>query len=112
DRLGLRGGGQPDARAAKLHRGRSHGHRPRVARVRDPHGAVPRADAAMSETWQFWVDRGGTFTDCIGRDPATGELRVVKVLSSDDAPIEGIRQLLSLGPEDPLPVCTLRLGTT
>jgi len=66
----------------------------------------------MSETWQFWVDRGGTFTDCIGRDPATGELRVVKVLSSDDAPIEGIRQLLSLGPEDPLPVCTLRLGTT
>ena len=32
-------------------------------------------------TWQFWIDVGGTFTDCIARSPA-GELRPIKVLSS------------------------------
>ncbi len=62
--------------------------------------------------WQFWVDRGGTFTDCIGRDPTTGALRVTKVLSADDAPLRGIRALLGLGPGDPLPPCELRMGTT
>ena len=35
--------------------------------------------------YQVWVDRGGTFTDCIGRDPGTAEVRVTKVLSSDAA---------------------------
>jgi 5-oxoprolinase (ATP-hydrolysing) len=39
----------------------------------------PRADAAPP--WEIWVDTGGTFTDCLARDPA-GELRRVKVLSS------------------------------
>lgn len=62
--------------------------------------------------WQFWVDRGGTFTDCIGREPGTGALRVTKVLSADDAPLRGIRALLGLGPADPLPPCELRMGTT
>ena len=33
--------------------------------------------------WQFWIDRGGTFTDCLGVDPATGEVTAVKVLSDD-----------------------------
>jgi len=62
--------------------------------------------------WQFWIDRGGTFTDCIGRDPATGALRVVKVLSSDDAPVVGIRRLLGLGDRAPVPPCDVRMGTT
>lgn len=62
--------------------------------------------------WRFWIDRGGTFTDCIGVDPQTHELRVTKVLSSDDAPFIGIRQLLGLEDNAPLPPCELRLGTT
>jgi len=62
-------------------------------------------------TWRFWIDRGGTFTDCIGADPS-GALHVTKVLSSDDAPIEGIRALLGLGPDDSIPPCEVRMGTT
>src|SRR5687768_6555676 len=62
--------------------------------------------------WQFFIDRGGTFTDCIARHPETGELSVVKVPSSDDAPLVGIRQLLGLATDDPIPPCEVRLGTT
>ncbi len=61
---------------------------------------------------QFWIDRGGTFTDCLGRDPETGEIREVKVLSSDRAPLIGIRRLLGIGEEVPLPACEVRMGTT
>ena len=61
---------------------------------------------------QFWIDRGGTFTDCIHRDRDTGALRVTKVLSSDQAPLEGIRALLGLGPNDPIPPSEVRMGTT
>jgi 5-oxoprolinase (ATP-hydrolysing) len=66
----------------------------------------------MSDRWQFWVDRGGTFTDCVGIAPGNGEVRVAKVLSSDDAPLRGIRMLLGLGPEDPIGPCHVRMGTT
>jgi 5-oxoprolinase (ATP-hydrolysing) len=66
----------------------------------------------VSSRWEFWIDRGGTFTDCVGRDGHTGEIRVVKVLSSDRAPLEGIRRLLGLGPGDPIPPCDVRMGTT
>ena len=62
--------------------------------------------------WQFWIDRGGTFTDCLGRDPASGEIRVAKVLSSDRAPLLGIRQLLALEPDAPIPASDIRMGTT
>ncbi|HKE18428.1 MAG TPA: hydantoinase B/oxoprolinase family protein [Kofleriaceae bacterium] len=62
--------------------------------------------------WQFWIDRGGTFTDCLGRDPASGDVRAVKVLSSDTAPIEGIRRLLGIGPDAPIPPADVRMGTT
>lgn len=64
------------------------------------------------ERWRFWVDRGGTFTDCIGREPGTGALRVTKVLSSDDAPLRGIRAILGLRPDEAIPPCELRMGTT
>jgi 5-oxoprolinase (ATP-hydrolysing) len=59
----------------------------------------------------FFIDRGGTFTDCLCID-AEGQVRVAKVLSSDRAPLEGIRQLLGLGPDDPIPPCRVRMGTT
>jgi 5-oxoprolinase (ATP-hydrolysing) len=62
--------------------------------------------------WEFWIDRGGTFTDCIGRNPVTGELSVAKVLSSDRAPLVGIRQLLGLAPNEPIPAADVRMGTT
>jgi 5-oxoprolinase (ATP-hydrolysing) len=47
--------------------------------------------------WQFWVDRGGTFTDVVGRSPE-GKLLTTKLLSEDqahysDAAVEGIRRL-------------------
>ncbi len=66
----------------------------------------------MHDRWELWIDRGGTFTDCLGRDPSTGRLSVAKVLSSDRAPIEGIRQILGLGADEPIPPCELRMGTT
>jgi 5-oxoprolinase (ATP-hydrolysing) len=75
---------------------------------------VPSSDAPRVEPggrWQFWIDRGGTFTDCIGRAPA-GTTRVHKVLSSDRAPIEGIRHLLGLTDADRIPACDVRIGTT
>ncbi|HEY6081656.1 MAG TPA: hydantoinase B/oxoprolinase family protein [Polyangiaceae bacterium] len=62
--------------------------------------------------WQFYVDRGGTFTDCIAKHPSSGELSVVKVPSSDTAPLIGIRRLLGLAPDSPIPACEVRLGTT
>lgn len=61
--------------------------------------------------WQFWIDRGGTFTDCLGLSPE-GELRVTKVLSSDQAPLEGIRKLLGLDPGAPIPPGEVKMGTT
>ncbi len=62
--------------------------------------------------WEFWVDRGGTFTDCLGRDPVTGDVRVAKVLSSDRAVLEAIRRILAIGAAEPIPACDVRMGTT
>ncbi|HET7538473.1 MAG TPA: hydantoinase B/oxoprolinase family protein [Polyangiaceae bacterium] len=59
----------------------------------------------------FFIDRGGTFTDCLGVDER-GTVRLAKVLSSDRAPLEGIRQLLGLGADQPIPACRIRMGTT
>ncbi|MBK7825448.1 hydantoinase B/oxoprolinase family protein [Nannocystis sp.] len=67
---------------------------------------------AVAGPWHIWIDRGGTFTDCVGRDPNTGLLRAVKLLSSDRAPLLGIRRLLGLGDEAALPPCRVRMGTT
>jgi 5-oxoprolinase (ATP-hydrolysing) len=61
---------------------------------------------------QFWIDRGGTFTDCLGHDPDTGAIGVTKVLSSDRAPIDGIRRLLGLGEGQAVPPSEIRMGTT
>jgi 5-oxoprolinase (ATP-hydrolysing) len=72
----------------------------------------------MGGLWDFWVDRGGTFTDVVARRP-DGELIAHKLLSVSpayrDAAVAGIRHLLGLGPGDPLPadqIGTVRLGTT
>jgi 5-oxoprolinase (ATP-hydrolysing) len=61
--------------------------------------------------WAFWIDRGGTFTDCVARAP-DGALVVRKVLSSDRAPVTAIRAVLGLGDDAPVPPCEVRMGTT
>ena len=67
---------------------------------------------AVAQVWQIWIDRGGTFTDCVGRDPATGRLHAVKLLSSDLAPLAGIRRLMGLDEAAQIPACRVRMGTT
>jgi 5-oxoprolinase (ATP-hydrolysing) len=68
--------------------------------------------------WDFWVDRGGTFTDIVARRP-DGTLTAHKLLSVSpayrDAAVAGIRGLLGLAPGDPVPagqIGAVRLGTT
>jgi len=69
--------------------------------------------------WDFWIDRGGTFTDVIGRAP-DGKLTPLKLLSDNpeaypDAAIEGIRRLLDVPKGQDLPaerIGTVRMGTT
>ncbi len=69
--------------------------------------------------WQFWIDRGGTFTDVIGRSP-TGEIITQKLLSENsrqypDAAIQGIRDLLGLKKSDSIPIESIdsvKMGTT
>ncbi|RJG54429.1 5-oxoprolinase [Sphingobium terrigena] len=65
--------------------------------------------------WQFWIDRGGTFTDVVARDP-DGRLHTAKLLSSDperyaDAAVEAVRRLTGAA-EGMIPPCSLRIGTT
>jgi 5-oxoprolinase (ATP-hydrolysing) len=69
--------------------------------------------------WQFWVDRGGTFTDVVARRP-DGRVVVHKLLSQDphrpgDPALAGIRHLLGLPPDAPLldaGIDSVRMGTT
>ena len=66
--------------------------------------------------WQFWIDRGGTFTDVIGCGPQ-GELHTLKLISErpdqyPDAAIEGIRRLLERFADEPYQVRAVRMGTT
>jgi 5-oxoprolinase (ATP-hydrolysing) len=73
----------------------------------------------MSERWQFWVDRGGTFTDIVGCAP-DGGLHTHKLLSENpsqypDAAVEGIRRLLGLAPGELITaqrVACVKMGTT
>ena len=71
------------------------------------------------EQWQFWIDRGGTFTDIVAKQP-NGELLTVKLLSDNpeqypDAALAGIRQLLGLDLDAPIPteqIAAVKMGTT
>ncbi len=69
----------------------------------------------MTARWQFWIDRGGTFTDVVARSPA-GEILTAKLLSDDpahyeDAAIEAMGRLTGVG-EGSLPPADIRIGTT
>ncbi|MBC7710188.1 MAG: hydantoinase B/oxoprolinase family protein [Rhizobacter sp.] len=69
--------------------------------------------------WQFWIDRGGTFTDVVAKKP-DGSLVTHKLLSENperyqDAAVQGVRDLLGLRPDEPIPaeqIEAVKMGTT
>ncbi|MDB6002659.1 MAG: 5-oxoprolinase [Rhizobacter sp.] len=74
---------------------------------------------SLGPRWQFWIDRGGTFTDVVGRRP-DGSLVTAKLLSENreqyrDAAVEGMRRLLGLPAGaliTPEQVESVKMGTT
>src|SRR3546814_20199617 len=77
------------------------------------------ASSPAAGQWEFWIDRGGTFTDIVGRKP-DGSVVTHKLLSENperykDAAVQGIRELLGLKPGAALPthtVSAVKMGTT
>src|SRR4029078_6729875 len=77
------------------------------------------AKRAAQGQWDFWIDRGGTFTGVVGRRP-DGALVAHKLLSENpegyrDAAVQGIRDLLGLSPGEPIPqgrIGAIKMGTT
>ena len=75
--------------------------------------------APASTRWQFWIDRGGTFTDLVARRP-DGGLVTHKLLSDNpehyaDAALQGIRELLGVPANQPVPaerIAAVKMGTT
>ena len=69
--------------------------------------------------WQFWIDRGGTFTDVVARNPQ-GKIVTGKLLSENperypDAALQGIRDLLGVASDAPIPseiISSVKMGTT
>ena len=78
-----------------------------------------RTSNSDQKTWQFWIDRGGTFTDIVGKRP-DGQLLTHKLLSENpgqykDAAVAGIRHLLDLKSHEavtPAQVSCVKMGTT
>ncbi|MFZ1028159.1 MAG: hydantoinase B/oxoprolinase family protein [Limnoraphis robusta] len=77
------------------------------------------SNATNQEKLQFWIDRGGTFTDIVART-SSGQTLAHKLLSENperyqDAAIQGIRELLELSPDEPIPshrISEVKMGTT
>ncbi|TAG03639.1 MAG: DUF559 domain-containing protein [Betaproteobacteria bacterium] len=76
-------------------------------------------EISASSQWQFWIDRGGTFTDIVAKKPS-GELITHKLLSENperyqDAAVQGVRELLGLKAGEAIPadrVEAVKMGTT
>ncbi|MEG4283681.1 hydantoinase B/oxoprolinase family protein [Microcoleus sp. A006_D1] len=70
-------------------------------------------------SWQFWIDRGGTFTDIVAQQP-DGKLVIHKLLSENpdrytDAAVQGIRDILGIGAGESIPagdIAAIKMGTT
>ncbi|MDB5621369.1 hydantoinase/oxoprolinase family protein, partial [Tardiphaga sp.] len=81
--------------------------------------AAKKSGKKSAALWDFWIDRGGTFTDVVGRAP-DGRLTAHKLLSENpeaytDAAVQGIRDLLGLKSGEPIPagrVGAVKMGTT
>jgi 5-oxoprolinase (ATP-hydrolysing) len=77
------------------------------------------ASSASNYRWQFWIDRGGTFTDIVARRP-DGKLVIHKLLSENperytDAPVQGIRDILGIPANASIPaeqIEVVKMGTT
>src|SRR2546430_14095790 len=72
------------------------------------------AEPRNSGRWQFWIDRGGTFTDIVARRP-DGSIATHKLLSENpgryrDAALAGIRKILNLSEGQPIPAGGLEAG--
>src|SRR6266571_734915 len=82
-------------------------------------GMATKQAKPQSGQWDFWIDRGGTFTDVVGRRP-DGRLVAHKLLSDNpeayrDAAVQGIRDLLGLTRDEPIPpgaIGAVKMGTT
>ncbi len=81
--------------------------------------AAKKSVKQSTQLWDFWIDRGGTFTDVVGRRP-DGTLTAHKLLSENpeaysDAAVQGIRDLLGLKSGQAIPagrVGAVKMGTT
>src|SRR2546430_11235131 len=72
------------------------------------------AEPRNAGRWQFWIDRGGTFTDIVARQP-DGSIATHKLLSENpgryrDAALAGIRKILNLNEGQPIPAGALDAG--
>jgi 5-oxoprolinase (ATP-hydrolysing) len=80
---------------------------------------MPFPRSTPASRWQFWIDRGGTFTDIVARRP-DGSVVTHKLLSENpsqyrDAAVAGMRHLLGLPAHDPITpaqVECVKMGTT
>ncbi len=85
----------------------------------EPIAPFSTSTVPLEQGWQFWIDRGGTFTDIVARAP-DGTLQTSKLLSENselyaDAAIEGIRRALALPRGSVLPsaaIAAVKMGTT
>uniref|UniRef100_UPI00269B931A hydantoinase/oxoprolinase N-terminal domain-containing protein n=1 Tax=Okeania hirsuta TaxID=1458930 RepID=UPI00269B931A len=72
-----------------------------------------------NNSWQFWIDRGGTFTDIVAKAP-DGQIIIHKLLSENpdryqDAPVQGIREILGITQHQPISseeIEVIKMGTT
>jgi 5-oxoprolinase (ATP-hydrolysing) len=80
---------------------------------------TPEPTLENTPLWQFWIDRGGTFTDIVAQHP-DGSVVLHKLLSENpdryvDAPIHGIRELMGVADGEPIPaetIAAVKMGTT
>jgi 5-oxoprolinase (ATP-hydrolysing) len=71
------------------------------------------------QKWQFWIDRGGTFTDIVAKSPEN-KILIHKLLSENpdryqDAAVQGIREILEISSDEPIPadrIEAVKMGTT
>ncbi|MAS26220.1 MAG: 5-oxoprolinase, partial [Oceanospirillaceae bacterium] len=78
--------------------------------------SVPESASTTASDWQFWIDRGGTFTDIVALTPK-GDLLSYKLLSENpehyqDAAVEGVRRLQAQHADQPQAIGSIKMGTT